>query len=384
MNRVLVSRDVLRWAVERARLAPAQIAKKLPNIREWEEGTSQPTLHQLENLARVTRTPLGYLFLDSPPEERLPIPYFRTIANAPAWHPSPELLETVHIMQRRQEWMREYLLEQGSEPLPFIRSAQPKDASHLIARRLHEVVCLAEDWAVSCATWEQALGVFRDAIEGAGILVVGNGVVENNTHRKLDPQEFRGFVLVDEIAPLVFLNTVDAKAAQMFTLAHELAHLIFGSSAAFDLRSMEPADELTEQACNKVAAEFLVPEERMRQAWSSLKGLPEPFQALARRFKVSALVTARRALDLGLVSRQEFFDFYDEYLRDERRRSASRADGGDFYKNQNLRVGRLFASAVTRAVGEGKLLYSEAYRLTGLHGAAFERYTRSILSGASK
>jgi Zn-dependent peptidase ImmA (M78 family) len=115
--------------------------------------------------------------------------------------------------------------------------------------------------------------------------------------------EFRGFVLVDEYAPLVFINGADGKAAQMFTLAHELAHVWFGRSAAFDLRDLQPANERTELACNSVAAEFLVPKTELQRSWPTLQQDPEPFQAIARQFKVSALVGARRALDLQLISR---------------------------------------------------------------------------------
>ena len=215
-------------------------------------------------------------------------------------------------------------------------------------------------------------------MEAAGVLVVVNGIVGNNTHRKLDPNEFRGFVLVDDYAPLVFVNGADAKAAQMFTLAHELAHVLLGSSAAFDLREMRPADDPVELACNRAAAEFLVPADQLRRIWPSMRGAPEPFNAAARRFKVSALVAARRALDLELVATNDFLTFYREYQRDERRATARRPEGGDFYANQNFRVGRRFASTVVRAAREGRLLYSEAYNLTGLYGDTFERYAASL------
>jgi len=220
--------------------------------------------------------------------------------------------------------------------------------------------------------------ILREAMEDAGILVIVNGIVGNNTHRKLDPEEFRGFVLVDEFAPLVFVNGADGKAAQMFTLAHELAHVFFGSSAAFDLREMSPANDPMEKACNQVAAEFLVPEHEIRRIWASVHDDPERFQSLARRFKVSVLVAARRTLDLRLVTKEEFLTFYHSYLTDERRTAARRPEGGDFYATQNLRVGRRFASAVARAAKEGKLLYSEAYRLTGLYGKTFDRYAASF------
>ena len=215
-------------------------------------------------------------------------------------------------------------------------------------------------------------------MEAVGMLVVVNGIVGNNTHRKLDPGEFRGFVLVDEYAPLIFVNGADAKSAQMFTLAHELAHVLLGSSAAFDLRQMQPADDPVELLCNRAAAEFLVPARPLRRYWPSISGAPEPFSVAARRFKVSALVAARRALDLELVSTDDFLTFYREYQKDERRTAARRSEGGDFYANQNFRVGRRFASAVVRAAREGRLLYSEAYRLTGLYGDTFERYASSI------
>ncbi|GIV50096.1 MAG: hypothetical protein KatS3mg038_0617 [Candidatus Kapaibacterium sp.] len=133
----------------------------------------------------------------------------------------------------------------------------------------------------------------REKAEAAGILVVTSGVVGNNTQRKLSVEEFRGFVLVDEYAPLVFINSADGKAAQMFTLAHELAHVWVGESAAFDLRNLQPATNKLEQTCNRIAAEFLVPENSLRAFWSKAQQDPRPFQAIARHFKVSEIVAAR-------------------------------------------------------------------------------------------
>jgi Zn-dependent peptidase ImmA (M78 family) len=382
MTRVTVSGSVLRWAIERSGKASV-VQRKFPKVREWERGQSQPTLRQLEKLAKETATPFGYLFLPEPPEEYLPIPHFRTLGDQPARRPSPDLLETVHTMQRRQAWLREYLLEQGEERLLFVRSARIDDESQEVAGKIRETMQLPEAWAASQRTWTDALVELRRRMEDAGIIVTASGIVGNNTRRKLDPAEFRGFVLVDEYAPLVFINGADGKAAQMFTLAHELAHVWFGSSAAFDLRDMQPASDRTEQACNRVAAEFLVPEREIRQFWPTAQRNREPFQAIARHFKISVLVAARRALDLGLVSRTAFLDFYRAYQEDERRKAARQSEGGNFYASQNLRLGRRFAEAVVRATKEGKLLYREAYQLTGLYGNAFERYAEALGFGAA-
>lgn len=373
MTRVAVSNAVLRWALQRSG-RPSAIERKFPKLGEWLRGESWPTLRQLEDLANATSTPLGYFFLSEPPEERLRIPHFRTLGGEPTFRPSPDLLETVQMMERRQAWMREYLIEQGQEPLPFVRSARLTDEPRRVAREMKSALGLAEGWAAEQRTWTAALHMLQGKMEEAGILVVVNGIVGNNTRRKLDVNEFRGFVLVDEYAPLVFVNGADGKAAQMFTLAHELAHIWYGSSAAFDLRELQPAADETEQACNQVAAEFLVPENELRQIWTHVRRDSRRFQQVARRFKVSELVAARRALDLTLITRNEFLEFYRAYLEDKRRAADQDREGGNFYATQNLRIGRRFAEAVVHTTREGRLLYREAYQLTGLYGKAFARY----------
>ena len=378
MPRVEVSTDVLNWALARSNITEDHLVGKFPKINEWVSGTIQPTLKQLEDFARATRTPLGYLFLDKPPEESLPIPHFRTVDDGAPSQPSPDLIETVYMMQRRQDWMRESLIDRGQEPLPFVGSAHMDEEPKAIAASMRSEMDLKLAWAASYRNWTEASNALREAIGEAGILVVVNGVVGNNTHRTLATDEFRGFVLVDEYCPLLFVNGRDSKAAQMFTLAHELAHVFFGRSAAFDLRRMQPAEDPIEQACNRVAAEFLVPESKLRQIWPSVQSDPEPFQALAYHFKVSSLVGARRALDLSLITKDQFFDFYDSYLSHKHGASDGEKGGGDFYNNQNLRVGRRFAIEVANAAAEGRLLYSEAYDLTGLYGITFHKYVNSI------
>lgn len=381
MSRVAVNANVLRWAIERSGRTVPELEGRFPKIREWLSGQTNPTLRQLESLAKSTLTPLGYLFLPEPPEERLPIPYCRTVDDEPPSRFSAEFLETVQLMQRRQAWMREYLLNEDHDPLPFVQSAEVGELSRDVAQRIRQTLGFDERWASEQPTWEDALRTLRRAMEDIGILVVVNGVVGNNNHRQLDTREFRGFVLVDDHAPLVFVNNSDGKAAQMFTLAHELAHVFFGSSAAFDLRNMQPADDPMEEACNEVAAEFLVPAQELHTLWISARNDPEPFQTIARTFKVSAIVAARRALDLDLITKEHFFDFYDQYLNDARRSTDDRSGHPDFYVNQKLRVSRRFASAVAHAIREGTLLYSEAYRLTGLYGQTFDRFLASIESG---
>lgn len=384
MNRIAIKKNILQWAIERVGLKPDNLVDKFPKILQWIDGKSQPTLRQVESLANSTFTPLGFFFLAAPPEERLPIPYFRTLDSETPKKLTPDIIETVQIMQRRQAWMREFLIDQGQNSLHFVRSIKENDTPTLIANNIRKALNFNDNWASRELTWTNALHTLRKAMEEIGIIVVVNGIVGNNTHRKLNPNEFRGFVLVDDYAPFVFVNGADGKAAQMFTLAHELAHVFLGSSAAFDLRNMQPADDPNEQKCNIIAAEFLIPEIKLKQIWSSVKKDAEPFQAIANQFKVSVLVAARRALDIGLITKDEFFEFYNAYKSDERRKSAQQSDGGNFYFTQNLRLNRRFASAVVQATKEAKMLYTEAYNLTGLYGKTFEQYAAFLNIGGRK
>lgn len=383
MTAVAVNPELIRWAVARSGLPVDELAKKFPKLQQWQKGEKQPTLKQLEIFASRTFTPLGYLFLKSPPAEKLAIPDCRTVGDTPINRPSPNLLETLQTMQRRQQWMRDFLIDQGQEPLPFVASVKRPGAVTALSDRIRSTLNLSKTWARAHSTWADALDALRKSAEAAGVLVVINGVVGNNTHRKLNPQEFRGFVLSDSYAPLIFINNSDAKSAQMFTFAHELAHLWMGRGGLFNLINMMPANDETERFCNRVAAEFLIPAVDLKNHWAEASGTSHPFQTIARHFKVSPLVAARRALDLRLISKDAFFVFYNQY-RDAERDHPKKKSGGNFYSNQNMRIGKRFAYAVFRAAREGRLLYRDAYQLTGLRGKTFDRYSKSIMEGMGK
>lgn len=377
MSRVKIQPELIKWARERSGLAKDVIVSKFPKFLAWENGELSPTMNQLQSLAAKTQTPLGYFFLQNPPEYLLPIPDFRTVGDNELKRPSPNLLETVQLMQRRVDWMREFLIEEGQKNLEFVGSVSIKDSIDKVAKRIGETLGLVQGWAEDEKSWADALRLLRSKIENAGILMVINGVVGNNPHRKLDVSEFRGFALADAYAPLVFINGRDSKAAQMFTISHELVHIGLGQDGVSNFETLQPTKINIELFCNSVAAEFLIPKVELVNCWTNAKNTEEPFQCLARKFKVSPLVTARRCLDLNLINKSEFFSFYNHYLEDDRRRRA-KSIGGNFWKTQSARVGHNFGAAVVRAAKEGRLLYREAYQLTGLHGTTFDRYAKNM------
>lgn len=379
MNRVAVKPELMQWARERASLGIDDLLKKFPKLSAWESGEIMPTFKQLEDFANATHVPFGYLFLPEPPEIRNPIPDFRTLQNQRMAAVSPDLLDTIYAMQRRQAWLHEERLECEADPLAFVGSARLDDEPAAVGREMRRVVGLDDSWAAQVRTWQDAVSALRRAIEQLGAMAVVNGVVGNNTRRKLNVEEFRGFALSNNLAPLIFINGADAKSAQMFTLVHELAHIWLGAEGEglSGFPGIFPDGGTVEIFCDRVAAEFLVPEAELRTFWPEVQRDVSPFEVLARRFKVSPIVAGRRAMDLRLVDRQFFFDFYEAYTRRERKQKKG-GGSGDFYNNQNTRVGELFATHVIHAAKEGRIGFKQAYDLTGLHGGAFQQYARRL------
>ena len=338
-----------------------------------------PTLKQLEDFARATHAPIGYFFLSEPPVEPVPIPDFRTIADRAIARPSPNLLDTVYICQERQAWYRDFALINGEPPLSFIGSLNQNNLPVQAAGQIRQTLGFDVDARRDCRAWAEALRMFIEQAEQIGVMVMVSGVVLNNNYRHLDPQEFRGFALSDDRAPLVFINGADSKAAQMFTLAHELAHLWLGQSALSNASVSEASDNAIETWCNQVAAELLVPMDVFLAELIDRGPLPDTLARLAHRFKVSTLVVLRRLLDAGRLDRNAFFLAYRAELERLRNLDVAGSGGGDFYRTTASRVSKRFARALVESTLEGRTLYRDAFRMLGIaKTSTFNEFGRSL------
>lgn len=379
--RVDVKPAMLRWARERAGMEPEALAHRFPKLADWERDVVRPTLKQLEDFAKATHAPIGYLFLNEPPVERVPIPDFRTVENRRIGHPSPDLLETIYLCQQRQEWYRDYVRSVREEPLSFIGSAVLESDVVQTAAEIRRALDFEIEERRQCPTWTEALRRFIEQADRLGVLVMVNGVVGSNNHRKLNPDEFRGFAISDDLAPLVFINGADTKSAQMFTLAHELAHLWLGQSALSDVGPASLPAHRVENWCNQVAAELLVPLAIFREQLRSDEDLGGALSRLAKHFKVSTLVVLRRIHDAGGLSRKAFWHAYREELN--RLREIQKAgSGGDFYLTLGVRVGKRFARALVASTLEGQTLHRDAFRLLGFSKhSTFRELAQSLRIG---
>jgi Zn-dependent peptidase ImmA (M78 family) len=365
--RVNVSPSLLRWALERSGVDHEVLRKRFPKLPEWESRDAAPTMRQLEQFAQATHTPFGYFFLEEPPEEQLPVTDYRTIKDARLARPSADLLETIYHSEQRQDWYRAYLRSHEADPPRFIGSVSPGAPPVEVAASMREQLDFDLAGRRQFTTWTDALWGLIEAAEAIGVLVLVNGIVGTNTHRKLNPDEFRGFALTDDYAPLVFLNGADTKAAQIFTLAHELAHLWAGQSGVDRPDLSVPAGDHSaiERWCNEVAAEFLVPLESMPDRLTG-PTLTDDLERLAKQYKVSTLVVLRRLVDKRLLSWSDFGPAFTAELARVKELAARSGSGGNFYNTQPYRVSRRFARAIIANALAGETLYRDAYRLLGV------------------
>jgi len=381
MVRVPVKPELIQWAIERSKRDPADLAARFDRLVEWQTGQAQPTLGQLENFAAATRTPVGYFFLPVPPAEPLPIPDFRTVGSVQVSRPSPDLLDTIYLCQQRQDWYRTNALVLRDDPVAFVGTATTKSEHVATATSIRAAIGFNLSSRAQASTFEDALRMMTRAADEAGVLVMTSGIVGTNTHRPLDTREFRGFALSDDYAPLVFINGTDTKSGQMFTLAHELAHLWLGQSALTDSTAATVARDggvskpvtaevsSVERWCNAVAAEVLVPMESFKQVYRPKAELRAEKQRLSNHYKVSTLVVLRRMYDAGGLSREVFWTVYQaeaDLLRKVMAEKKAKAKkGGDPYATGRVRVSPRFARAVLSATWEGRSTFTEAFRMLG-------------------
>ncbi|RIV26130.1 ImmA/IrrE family metallo-endopeptidase [Alicyclobacillaceae bacterium I2511] len=344
--RVRVEGSLLKWARERSRQSLEDLSSRFPHLPAWERGEVEPTVKQLEKFAQATHTPIGYLFLEMPPEEHISIPDYRTIGDIGVTKPSADLLDTLYLCQQRQEWYRDFALQNRQDRIPFVRSVDVGAPVVEVAKQMRTI--LSFDVSNRGSNWTDALKNLFEGADAKGILVMVNGVVGSNTHSKLDPHEFRGFALVDDLAPVIFVNGADTKAAQVFTLAHELAHIWLGESAISNADLTSTTTNAVERWCNQVASEFLVPIDTIRGLSSEVVLRDGEIERLARRFKVSTLVILRRIYDAGILGWEHYRRVYAEELDRILKLMEDRSGGGggNFYNTQPLRVSKRFARAL--------------------------------------
>lgn len=362
----LVNPSLLRWSRERAGLSTEQVAKKLPvkpyRVQEWEAGETKPTFLQAQKWASLAHIPFGFLLLQQPPVEQLPLPDLRTVGGIAPQRPSLELLDTVRDAIRKQDWYLEYLQNQEHQPLEFVGRFDSRSRVAEVVDDIRRTLNVNPDTArLDYDKYSRAL---IEAAEAAGILVIRSGIALGNTHRKLEVSEFRGFAISNTYAPVVFVNSSDAPTARLFTLLHELAHIWIGSSGVSDGSTANGRHE--ERFCNAVAGEFLAPEAQFRALWNAEVNWEANLAPLATRFHISKLAIGRRALDLGYINQAQYGAYYLAILKAFQN---DKGGAGDYYRNATAKNSPRLSKAVLTEAMSGRMLLRDAGHLLGVQPA---------------
>ena len=379
MVKMPVTPKLISWACERSGYPYEKIESKFKNLSNWISGESQPTWKQFHDFARMVHVPFGYLFLKEPPNENLPIPDFRTLDSAPVYQPSPNLLDTIDLCQFRQDWYREFIVSEKSEQVELIGSESLKTAPKTVASKMRKLLRFDPIVIKNKVSKDAMVSLLINRLEEIGILVMISGIVGSNSHRKLDLQEFRGFALCDSYAPIIFINGADSKAAQLFTLCHELAHLTLGTSGLSNVGISVPQKlRKQEKWCNAVAAEILVPSDLLQKMFNQGNSISVEVKRLSNFFKVSNLVILRRFFDEKILTQNEFNTLWSREMAKFRKQQDVRK-GGQFYSTILTRVGKKFASAIISSTLNGKTLYRDAFELLGISKTStFEKLVKKI------
>lgn len=387
-TKVNISTAILQWVlrtIQTDNLSP-QIADYLT---KWINGKKVPTFNQIERVSQATGIPLGYFFLQTPPQEDYPLLEYRTINGISLDRPSWNLIETIHDMDMVQSWTREHMIDEGLPKTSIVGIFNGEQSPMRCSAIVRKVLAINEDWFSKCKTADDSCRFFRNLISASGVLVMMSGIVGNNTHRLLNIDEFRAFAMIDDYAPLIFINTNDTGGGRLFSLLHEFAHVCVGESDFFNDRvGTKSHVRQVEVLCNAVAAEILAPQDIFLRKWNEhSNGSTENdiIESLGKYFKCGITVIARRALDNGLIDTKLYRETaalaIKRYSDKKRRDKENGVTGCDYYRTAAARIDRRFFQMLTDSLAEGKTQYTDAFRLTNTNRATFAKLADSQIGG---
>jgi Zn-dependent peptidase ImmA (M78 family) len=370
------------WAINRSGIDEKTINDRFKKFNDWISGIDQPTMNQLSEFSLLTHIPIGYFFLDNPPSETIELLKYRTLQSHPHYSPSRNMLDTILHMTNLQDWMRQYFINTGNTKNIFVGSLNNTSTVEAISNEIRSNLNIEVDWfskISSSNTWDN-FKYIRNKIQALDIIVMVTGIVGSNTRRSLDINEFRAFAMIDDYVPLIFINAKDTHAGRIFSLIHELAHVAIGFNHLlnFDFYRGDKIYNDIEILCNAIAAEILVPIKVFELCWSEDKTEDnfKKISNIAKYFKVSEVVIARRALDREYISKDNYVKINNIILS--KYDKPNKKVGGDSFRTFMSSFDNNCLIIINQCIQTGYLLYTDAYRLTGLSRIFFDKIMFSL------
>lgn len=364
---------ILNWALSQT--SEEKLGAKLAeNIKHWLDGTKSPTFSQIEDFSKKSHIPLGYFFLQTPPVEPISLLEYRTLDSIESANPSRNLIDTIREMEAVQDWVIDYRKEMDYDTNFVVKSLKGETDIVKIAERIRKDLGLQVEWYRECKNSAEAFNQLRGLLENCGIVVMMNGIVGKNTHRVLDINEFRAFAIVNDWAPLIFINSADSLAGRLFSLLHETVHIWLGENDFYnDRRYSSEKIKPIEVICNAAAGEILVPRHVFLERWSqnTMKDSFCKIAELAKYFRCSESVLARRALDNKKINKIIYEQVVSDSIQAYMKHKQEKSPGGDYYNGARSKLDRVFVRALCESVNSGRTSYTEAYRLTNTTSKTF-------------
>jgi len=370
IQRVHIEPEILAWTIARRGLDVEEYCRKNKLFAAWITGKIDPTFHQAESFARSNYIPFGYLMLERPIDESLPIPFFRTRNGRTE---DLNVKDQVKLLSERQTWLSGYLAQNNMPALDYVGSISLNTPLEESVERMHMLLGLEDGWTLACHTVGEAIKRIVDHMEDLGCVVVFGSTVGFSSTRSIEVANCRGLSLVDKYAPFIFVNGKDAQQAQLFTLTHEFTHVLLGFSAGHgDMESVVTNQQ--ERLCDQVAAGFLVPGLLFQNKWRETQG---NIERLSLQFKVSRFVIARRALEFGLLTVSDFRRLLTVWEKEPIPEGRKKKSAVPFPIRAVRTNGRLFLVHLDNALNNHSILYRDAYRLTGMKGDTYQKVIQS-------
>ena len=374
-----IAPEILDW-IFRNVTETAENQKAYFYLEKWRKGEKTPTFNKVEEVSRTLHVPFGYFFLRQPPKEDYSFLQYRTIQKDAYAKPSRELIDTIHDMVSIQDWMHEYVKRTDAQPIQIVGSGKGDSTVEALATRIRSDLDIESNWYETTVDADSSFKYLREKGEAVGIIIMMNGIVGNSTKRSLKIEEFRAFTLVDDYAPLIFINATDTKNGRLFSLVHEMVHVWLGQNSVYNNTSIYlDAQSFTETKCNAVAAEILVPKRAFTSMWinTTIQKKTTEICRLARYFKCSTVVIARRALEQNYITKV----IYDEVVAEAIEKSCTvkaKSPGGDYYATLATRIDTRLLFALANSISNGTTLYTEAYKLTKTSRVTFSKLLESV------
>lgn len=369
----LINKEIFSWAMLRTNKTQVEMLKAFPQLPLWMTNKKEPTLKQLQDFSHKLSFPFGYFFLKSIPQDEDVIPLFRKASNE---EKCIEVIDIINAIKDRQEWLSEYLKSENADKVSIVGMCKDDTDANAIISKMQSALHIESGFSLGKKYINSALSFVKGLLERAGIVIVSSGVAGNGTSRPIPVSQCRGFCLVDDYAPFIFVNSRDAQSAQLFTLVHEAAHVFtaFNAGYGYEDAIYDDIQDSKERLCDKVAANMLVPAAMIKDMWMS--GTRDT-NVLAIKFHVSQAVILRRLLDEKLINKDEFYKRWETYKAMPKAIRKS-SKGGNYYASQKTRIGEKLLVCLDIAIKQDKISPLDAYSLTGMKGDTFHSLINKI------